>query len=190
MIIEGAKRKAFCSEKCLHSHLRVDSEHVICCICCQRMRFSDSIRRVCDSRYFCSLRCSIVAETGMDLLMRNDERCHLNNLSLKCATSNPELASYDTIERNCTKTLSNPYIISNVFFFFRLCLAWSIAGNRKRSGFGKKTPSHNARIVWQRYGDFEWVFRIDSMVGARKKSWLYFIRLLQINAKSMMIPKD
>lgn len=92
MIIEGVTRKVFCSEMCIHSHLRADSEHIICYICCHRMRFYDAIRQAYDSQNFCSMNCSIVFETGMDLLM--------HNVPEKCAIPDSEQASYDKSEGN------------------------------------------------------------------------------------------
>lgn len=90
MIVIGATRKLFCSEMCVYSHLRADSGSLICYICRHQMQFFNCIRRATDSRSFCSLDCLIAAETSIELLMRNDERCHLNNLRLKCATNEPE----------------------------------------------------------------------------------------------------
>lgn len=89
IIREGAGKKEFCTELCMQSHLREDSATVKCCICRHRMRFYECIRRSCDDRRFCSLLCATLAETRIELLRRNDERCHLINLNLKCAAVNP-----------------------------------------------------------------------------------------------------
>lgn len=83
---------------CVESHLRADPTIVICGVCCHRTRFYESIRRICDDRCFCSVQCSMAAETCIELLKRNDERCHLKSLNLKCATCNPELEFDDSIE--------------------------------------------------------------------------------------------
>lgn len=78
--------------------MRKDETTVICCICHQRMRFYDCIRRICDDRYFCSLQCSLAAETSIELLKHNDKWCHMNSIHLKRATCNPELEFDDTLE--------------------------------------------------------------------------------------------
>ncbi|XP_055319578.1 zinc finger MYM-type protein 2-like [Sitodiplosis mosellana] len=98
IIREGGTGKEFCTELCMQSYLREDSATAICCICRHRMRFYDCIRRKCDDRCFCSLKCATSAETSIELLRRNDERCYLKNLNLKCATCNPELEFDDSIE--------------------------------------------------------------------------------------------
>lgn len=104
--------KGFCTKVCMESHVRLDTKTVICCVCHHRMRFYECIRRICDDRNFCSLQCSIAAETGIELLRRNDERCHMKSLYLKCATCNPELESDDSIEgsvhnQNCCNQFFN-----------------------------------------------------------------------------------
>lgn len=98
VICERGTRKGFCTESCVTEYLREDSNTVICCVCRHRIGFYESIQRLCDDRCFCSLKCSIAAETSIEQLMRNDERCHLKYLNLKCATCNPELESDDSTE--------------------------------------------------------------------------------------------
>ncbi|XP_031622481.1 uncharacterized protein LOC116340241 [Contarinia nasturtii] len=97
VISEGFSQKIFCGKKCMHIHLREDKKQEIrCCICRHLIRFYDAIRRIHDDRIFCSLRCSIVAETNIELLMRNDEWCHLKILDLKSA--NIDTDSDDSLE--------------------------------------------------------------------------------------------
>lgn len=72
-IIEGQTRTVFCSETCLNLHMREDSTTMVCCVCRHRMQFYNCIRRNCDDRCFCSLRCAAAAETSIELPMRNDD---------------------------------------------------------------------------------------------------------------------
>lgn len=106
----------------MQSHLREDSKIVICCICRNRIGFYESIRRLCDDRNFCSLKCSIAAETSIEQLMRNDERCHLEYLNLKCETCNPELESDDSTEGSVHKNETFFFILYRLKFEYVFCL--------------------------------------------------------------------
>lgn len=91
----------------MHSHLRGDATIVICCMCRNSSRFYNAVRRNHDDRVFCSLHCSIQAETNIELLMQNDERSHLKILGLKYSNDSD---SDDSVDGICNQYFSmQPY---------------------------------------------------------------------------------
>lgn len=69
---------------------------VVCCICHHRMQFYNCIRRSGDDRCFCSINCTVAAETSIQQLKLNDERRHMEHMSLKYATFDSESESNDS----------------------------------------------------------------------------------------------
>lgn len=151
VIVDRGTWKSFCCAECVYAHVRDDTQMVVCCMCQHRQRFYNCIRRNCDDRRFCSVNCAIAAETGIEQLMQNDERCHSEYLSLIRTPfeSDSESESNDSFEgeyhtnnrvTNC-KSFNCPIL-------YRLCFVWW-NDNRNGSGFRQFRFWCSERIVQQ-----------------------------------------